>query len=199
MKFVNLIAIALLVAAMTGCETAGQRPGEEPEAAAPIEERPVEGDRGAAARGAEGQAAPGRAIEGQQAPRVQAEETPTAEQPSADGAPLLAKRVVYFDYDSNQPKAEDQEVITAHARYLASNPNARVTVEGHADERGSREYNIALGERRANAVQQMLVLQGASRDQIETVSYGEERPASADHDEAAWALNRRVELVYGRR
>jgi len=87
-------------------------------------------------------------------------------------------------------------MLKAHARQLQQNPNLRVRLEGHADERGSREYNIALGERRAQAVRQVLQLQGASSTQLSTVSYGEERPKSLGHDETSWAQNRRVELVY---
>jgi len=108
----------------------------------------------------------------------------------------LARRVIYFDYDSSEILAEDQETVTAHATYLASNPGQMVTLEGHTDERGSREYNIALGERRAQSVQRVFELQGVSPDQITVVSYGEEKPAAEGHSETAWRLNRRVEIVY---
>jgi len=109
---------------------------------------------------------------------------------------LLAKRIVYFDFDSSEIRGEGTEVVAAHAKHLASNPNVRVRLEGHTDERGSREYNIGLGERRAQAVKRALMLQGATDTQLSTVSYGEERPAAAGSDEAAWAKNRRVEIVY---
>jgi peptidoglycan-associated lipoprotein len=92
---------------------------------------------------------------------------------------------------------EDRAIIQAHADYLAQHPTVKVTLEGHTDERGSREYNIGLGERRAKAVAEMMKLMGVSADQISTVSYGEERPAALGHDESAWHLNRRVEIVYG--
>jgi len=111
-------------------------------------------------------------------------------------AGLLAKRVVYFDFDSSEIKGEGTDIVAAHAKYLAANPSTRVRLEGHTDERGSREYNIGLGERRAQAVRRALLLQGGSDAQISTVSYGEERPAVPGHDEAAWAKNRRVEIVY---
>jgi peptidoglycan-associated lipoprotein len=111
-------------------------------------------------------------------------------------AGLLAKRVVYFDFDSSEIKGEGTDIVAAHAKYLAANPTTRVRLEGHTDERGSREYNIGLGERRAQAVRRALLLQGAQDVQISTVSYGEERPAVPGHDEAAWAKNRRVEIVY---
>ena len=111
---------------------------------------------------------------------------------------LLAKRVVYFDFDKSDIKGEFRDVIQAHAEYLANNANVSITLEGHADERGTREYNIALGERRAIAVQKMLTLQGASASQVNVVSYGEERPAALGHDEDAWSLNRRAEFIYKR-
>lgn len=111
-------------------------------------------------------------------------------------AGVLAKRVVYFDFDSAEIKGEATDIVAAHAKYLSSNPNARVRLEGHTDDRGSREYNIGLGERRAQAVRRALLLQGAADGQLSTVSYGAERPAVAGHDEAAWAKNRRVEIVY---
>jgi peptidoglycan-associated lipoprotein len=111
-------------------------------------------------------------------------------------AGLLAKRVVYFDFDSSEIKGEGTDIVGAHAKYLASHPTARVRLEGHTDDRGSREYNIGLGERRAQSVRRALLLQGATEAQLSTVSYGAERPAVAGHDETAWAKNRRVEVVY---
>jgi peptidoglycan-associated lipoprotein len=113
-----------------------------------------------------------------------------------DPSSLLATRIVYFAYDSSELTDADRPVVEAHGRYLADNPGAAVTLEGHADERGSREYNIALGERRAIAVRQLMTLLGASGSQIRVVSYGEERPAAEGHDESAWSVNRRVEIVY---
>ena len=111
-------------------------------------------------------------------------------------AGLLATRVVYFDFDSAEIKGAGTDVVAAHAKYLGAHPAIRVRLEGHTDERGSREYNIGLGERRAQSVRRALLLQGATDAQISTVSYGEERPAAPGHDEAAWAKNRRVEIVY---
>jgi peptidoglycan-associated lipoprotein len=111
-------------------------------------------------------------------------------------AGLLAQRLVYFDFDSSEIKGEGTSVVAAHGKYLATNHDTRVRLEGHTDERGSREYNIGLGERRAQAVRRALLLQGAADTQISTVSYGEERPAVPGHDEEAWAKNRRVEIVY---
>jgi len=104
--------------------------------------------------------------------------------------------VIYFDYDKADIKPESAALITAHAKYLSSNPSLKARLEGNTDERGSREYNIGLGERRAQAVRQALMLQGVSDSQLTTLSYGEERPAVDGHDEAAYAKNRRVEIAY---
>ena len=116
--------------------------------------------------------------------------------PFEDPSNPLSKRTVYFDFDSSEIKSADREAITAHAKYLASHPQSKVVLEGHADERGTREYNIALGERRAKSVQQFMLLQGASQSQIDVISFGEERPVALGHDESAWSLNRRVEILY---
>lgn len=102
----------------------------------------------------------------------------------------------YFDFDTAEIKSEAREVLVAHARYLESNPGQDVRIEGHADERGTKEYNLALGERRANAIERFLIVNGASRSQTETVSYGEEKPAVSGSSESAWAQNRRVELIF---
>lgn len=106
--------------------------------------------------------------------------------------------IIYFDYDRAEIKSEYVPIVAAHAKFLNGNANRKVRLEGHSDERGSREYNIGLGERRAQAVRRALMLQGVTDQQITTVSYGEERPAVAGSDETAYARNRRVELVYGR-
>lgn len=109
---------------------------------------------------------------------------------------LLSQRIVYFDFDRADIRADSQSIVSAHAAFLAKSPTVKVRLEGHADERGSREYNIGLGERRAQAVRRALLLQGVAEAQLNTVSYGEERPASAGSDEQAYAQNRRVEIVY---
>ena len=106
-------------------------------------------------------------------------------------------RIIYFDFDKSDIRPEFAGVITGNAQFLAAHPNAKVKLEGNTDERGTREYNIGLGERRAQAVRRALMLQGASENQLTTVSFGAERPAVGGDDEAAWAKNRRVELVYG--
>ena len=113
-----------------------------------------------------------------------------------DPGNILSRRSVYFDFDSNLIKDEYRPLVTAHARYLQQNPGAKMRIEGHADERGSREYNIALGQRRSEAVKQMMQLLGARAEQIEPVSFGEEKPKATGHDETSWAENRRGDIVY---
>jgi peptidoglycan-associated lipoprotein len=109
----------------------------------------------------------------------------------------MAGRVIYFDFDKSDIKPEFAPIITANAQNLIAHPNLKVKLEGNTDERGTREYNIGLGERRAQAVRRALLLQGVPETQMTTVSFGAERPAVEGDDEAAWAKNRRVELVYG--
>ena len=109
---------------------------------------------------------------------------------------LLSKRVIYFDFDKSDVKAEFRGIVAAHAAYAGSHSSARVTLEGHADERGTREYNLGLGERRGNAVSGLLSAGGASGDQVDVVSYGEERPVCRVSNEDCWWQNRRVEIVY---
>ena len=119
--------------------------------------------------------------------------------PFEDPNNLLSQRVVYFEFDSSAIRDDALPVIRAHADYLASNSQVNFTLEGHADERGTREYNLALGERRADAVRRMLIANGVSPAQVRVVSYGEERPAVMGLDESAWGMNRRAELVYANR
>lgn len=118
--------------------------------------------------------------------------------PLEDPASPLAERVIYFEFDSSSINESGMSLLEAHAEYLAENPDRRVLIEGHTDERGSREYNLALGERRAQAVARVLQLNGADGRQVETLSYGEEQPAAEGSSESAWAQNRRAELVYER-
>ena len=122
----------------------------------------------------------------------------SAEQRGARSRRSSAGTIVYFDYDRAEIKPEYVPIVAAHAKFLNGNATRKVRLEGHSDERGSREYNIGLGERRAQAVRRALMLQGVTEAQITTVSYGEERPAVQGGDETAYAKNRRVELVYGR-
>jgi peptidoglycan-associated lipoprotein len=167
----------LLLAATLAMGACGSKP-PKPSSAPPMETNP-----GASSEGANSATAAGRDLGSQ-------------EEVGGPQGGLLATRIVYFDFDSAVIKGAGVEVVGAHAKYLAANPQARVRLEGNTDERGSREYNIGLGDRRAQSVRHALLLQGVSDGQLTTVSYGEERPADPGHDESAWAKNRRVEIVY---
>ena len=131
--------------------------------------------------------------------------TGAAQPPSVSADPLaalkdpnniLSRRSVFFDYDSNVVKEEFRPLVTAHANFISQNRQQRMTIQGNTDERGSREYNLALGQRRADAVKQMMTLLGASAASIETVSFGEEKPRTQGNSEQAYAENRRADIVY---
>jgi len=109
---------------------------------------------------------------------------------------VLSEKVVYFAFDSNDVSDDYVELVKHHGRYLSFNADASVRLEGHADERGTREYNVALAERRAQAVKQLMLYEGAGNDQITVISYGEEKPVAFGHDDESMSLNRRVEIVY---
>lgn len=180
------LSAGLLAVALTACGTTG---GDKPQEEAVVE------DLGAVPEGAQAEGAGAAGAGGAEATGVGGVSTFQGH-PLDNPASPLSTRVIYFEYDSSEVRAEDREILAAHGTYLAEHPGARVTLEGHADERGSREYNIGLGDRRAQAVRRLLIFQGAADGQIQTVSYGEERPANPQHDESAWRLNRRVELIY---
>src|SRR5688572_5353409 len=116
--------------------------------------------------------------------------------PLTDPKNILSKRSVFFDYDSNAVKDEYRGMVQAHSRYLSDKRDSRVKIEGNADERGSREYNLALGQRRAEAVKRVMTVLGVQESRIETTSYGEEKPLATGHDEQAWAQNRRADIKY---
>jgi peptidoglycan-associated lipoprotein len=120
---------------------------------------------------------------------------PSATQGQAAGGTLPSSNIIYFEFDSSDLKPEGAQLAEAWAQYLAANPGSKVRLEGHADERGTREYNVALGERRANAVLQTLTARGVGERQLGVSSFGEERPVAMGHDDAAWQQNRRVEIV----
>jgi peptidoglycan-associated lipoprotein len=174
LSIVRMMSVMLLAAALS-VAACSSKPPVQPDANAQ-----AGNNAGAAGAGASGAGA----------------STSGEEDAAGPQAGLLATRVVYFDFDSAEIKGPGVDVVAAHAKYLAANPATHVRLEGHTDERGSREYNIGLGERRAQSVRRAMMLQGATDGQISTVSYGEERPAVPGHDEAAWAKNRRVEIVY---
>ena len=166
----KLLVSIILVNLLAAC--ASQKP-IEPEAAAPEPAPVVEAPAPAAAP----------------APVVEVD-------PLNDPNSTLAKRSVYYPFDVSAVQDADKPAVQAHAKYLSEHPNRAVRLEGNCDERGSNEYNLGLGQRRANGVKQMLLLGGAKASQIETVSYGEEKPRAAGHNEAAWSQNRRTDIKY---
>ncbi len=171
-KLLKLLSVTVLVAALAGCASTGEVGGSSDETTG-------------AAPGAGASSYPygrGGGVSGQ----------------AVTGGPeaSVADRVVYFDFDSAEIRSDSLTVIEANARYLVANPASIAVLEGHSDERGTREYNIGLGERRAQAVQRAMVAYGVSPQQMRTVSYGEERPAVAGQDESSYEQNRRVEIAY---
>lgn len=121
---------------------------------------------------------------------------PVAGNPLKDPNNILSKRSVYFDFDSNAVKDEYRNLVQAHARYMNDKRDSRIRIEGNCDERGSREYNLALGQRRAEAVKKVMTVLGVQDNRVETVSFGEEKPAAQGHDEQSWAQNRRADIRY---
>lgn len=166
LKQARIAGIALILAVLAGC--AGQV---------------NQGDAAGASAGA---------VDGSSASAASAAESVAQLKSSA----MAADTLFFFEFDSSDLKQEALDDLDAHAKFLVADRNAKVRLEGHADERGTRAYNLALGERRANAVARYLVIQGVNRTQIETVSYGEERPLSLVRDDSGWSRNRRVELIY---
>ena len=184
MKTENILAAAIIFSflALNGCATTGE-PGATPEGQEP---GAGQSQAGIGEAGADGSVST----------------TPLGQDQALQLDPLqdpespLAIRVIYFEYDSFNVTPESQEIVAAHGQYLSNHPGQRVRLEGHTDERGSREYNLGLGEKRAQSVSQLVKLQGVPATQIELISYGEELPTAFGHDEESWRLNRRVEFVY---
>lgn len=160
-------------------------------ASTPLEEQPAAPvtDASAGAPGSKPGTADPRAV-------ASVDATSRGLDPLTDPASPLSKRSVYFDFDSFVVKPEFQGTVEAHGKFLVANPSRRLTIEGNADERGSREYNLALGQKRAEAVKSRLRLLGVAESQMETVSFGEEKPVATGADEASWAQNRRADLNY---
>ena len=173
-----LIAVATSILILAGCSKGGTKPDEDAAAAAAAGDSEYSSQTGLDSGSVGGG---GAYVEPGMEPGDEA---------------LIAETVIYFDFDTARIRSEYSEVLAAHARRLSAKTDLSVRLEGHADERGSREYNIGLGERRAQAVRQVLMLQGVPSAQITTVSYGEERPALSGSTEEAWERNRRVEIVY---
>lgn len=173
MRAVQLILILMSAVALSGCP---KKPQTLPESTgAPT-------DTGAATSGTTGSDVSGSEM--------------NADQRAIEALKQVGT-IIYFDYDRADIKPEYVPIVTAHAKFLGDNPARKLRLEGHSDERGSREYNIGLGERRAQSVRRALLLQGVRETQLTSVSYGEERPAVQGSDESAYAKNRRVELVAG--
>jgi len=180
----KLLVSAFFAALLAGCAST-----QTPETGPPVEDRTPAAGSGAG--GASTSPGSGSNIGG------------TATPGSGQGASalrdpnnILSRRSIYFDYDSDAVKDQYRPLVEAHARYLQSNRSARMTIQGNTDERGSREYNIALAQRRADSAKRMMQLLGAGESQIETVSFGEEKPRAEGNDEKAYAENRRADIVY---
>jgi len=179
----RFIFAAFLAAVLAGCQTTPTT-----ETGAPIDDKSGAAASGATTAGAGGDRVTGITTGSGTGTGVPAE--------LRDPNNILSKRSVYFDFDSFVVREEFKPLVEAHGKYLQRNRNMKMTIQGHTDERGSREYNIALGQKRADAVKRMLVLYGATEIQIETVSFGKEKPKNAGHDESAWAENRRDDILY---
>ncbi len=178
-KLIIMLLAALLMGGCSSMETSEEGPGEGAavESRGGSEGEGMDTGEGASTQGVEGQGA-------------------WTGSPLDDPNSPLASRTVYFDYDSSDIRSDYLSVLRAHAQYLAANPSASLTLEGHADERGTREYNLALGEQRARRVKQFMMAEGVAAGQLNDLSYGEERPVDPGQGEGAWAQNRRVEIVY---
>jgi peptidoglycan-associated lipoprotein len=186
----KLFAAAMVAAFLAGCSTQPTTP-----TGAPIEDRNAATGQGTTGAGTSGTGTSG--VAGTNVPGGGGSSGSLAGgDPRRDPKNILSKRSVYFDFDSFVVRDEFRPLVEAHARYLVANRAARLTVQGNTDERGSREYNIALGQRRADAVKRMMTLQGVQESQVETVSFGKEKPRNPGHDEAAWSENRRDDLLY---
>ena len=179
----NFVLIGLFAAALVGCSST-------PTTEAPVDDRSGAGTTAPGSTGAQTGGAAGGGVTGSGIG------SGVSGNPLRDPNNILSKRSVYFDFDSFVVKDEYRPLVEAHARYLQQNRNARMTVQGNTDERGSREYNIALAQKRADSVKRMMMLLGATESQIETVSFGKEKPRNPGHDEAAWAENRRDDILY---
>ena len=208
MQVVNLskiIASSVLVAFLAACSSTG----ETTDASASAQAAQVAAEAASLAqtqadaqalKDAQAAAAAAALIEAQALADAEAADNAAAQvaaqKRQAQKAAEALAHVIYFDFDQSTIKAEFRAALNGHAAYLSQNPSAKIVLEGHADERGTREYNIALGERRGNAVSRYLVVQGVSIEAIEVVSFGEERPVNSGSDSASLAENRRVEVRY---
>lgn len=186
---IKLTMLALIAIFVTACQSTGEELGGD---TVVVGETQVDGSSGMQ----DGTDATGLDGSGDTTLTPIIDETMNAQEMLDDPDSPLSNRTIYFDFNSAKISDESLTFLEAHGNFIAGNGDVSVRLEGHADERGSREYNIALGDRRAQSVRRVLLFQGASVDQLDTISYGEEQPAMLGHDEDSWAKNRRVELVY---
>ncbi len=191
MKVIKLLTVSLILIGLAGCSSLGS--SKKDSDAMQNGDVSIE-DRNADSSGLEGGKAYGSDVNSER--QVIVGEDGYSDSQFNDPANPLSHRIVYFDYDSSSVRPQDLPILEAHAAYLSARPNVTIRVEGHTDDRGSREYNLALGERRALAIRQILMLQGAGINQFQVTSYGEERLAAEGYDESVWSKNRRVELTY---
>jgi peptidoglycan-associated lipoprotein len=181
-KQAKTVGIAVVLAVLAGCAGQVNESAQGPSK--------VESDAERAAR----EARQAEFLAKQEAAKAANQAASTAEQLRKNA--MAADTLFFFEFDRSDLKQDALDDLDSHAKYLAADRSAKVRLEGHADERGTRAYNLALGERRANSVARYLVIQGVNRSQIESMSYGEERPLSLSRDDSGWSRNRRVELVY---
>jgi peptidoglycan-associated lipoprotein len=188
MKGENNMRVILVATLAAGFFLAGCQTTPEDQSAAAVEDRSKPG------------AKPGADAKSVDRPKIAAVDVTQGRKDAAsalkDPASILSKRSIYYDLDKYDVKDEYRGLIEAHAKYLRENPGARMLIQGNTDERGSREYNVSLGQRRSDGVKRMMVLLGARDEQIESVSLGEEKPQSDGHSEDAWSKNRRSDILY---
>lgn len=177
----NSLALILSMAVMAGCSSTGQKLGVDGDKIKPVDS----GDGHTTM--IEGDYVTEQTLSDDEKERMARQQ---------EEAALREIRTFYFDFDRSELKPESRLPLMAHAKYLFANPNVQIVVQGHCDERGTKEYNMALGERRSKAVERFLVVNGVSRSQIETISFGEEDPVFFGHDEESWAQNRRAVIEY---
>jgi len=188
MKALSVVAISCML--LAACATKGDKEAEKETAKPGEAQQQPEEIREPATQ------APGKATPLDQRGTIEGDPLTSPESPLNDPESPLSDKVIYFAFDESEVKPKYMDLIAAHGDFLVDHSSLKVRLEGHTDERGTREYNMALGERRAKSVAQILKLQGVSSAQIEVVSYGEELPAAKGSNESAWAKNRRVEIVY---
>ena len=178
MRALWIVSFSAALAACSAAPTSEQSP-------AGVEDRPP------GAAGAQSQPVPDRQVS-----KVDLTGKSQAKSPLTDPGNILSRRSIFYEYDQFDIKDQYKDLIEAHAKYLRDNPRSKMLIQGNTDERGSREYNVGLGQRRSEGVKRMLMLLGAKEEQIESVSLGEEKPRAEGHDESAWSQNRRSDILY---